>query len=987
MRKTSRIVDNLFGQLQTLDVGFSAGDVAAFSQFCLIDLMSGNPTSRKHLRVLAGATKKLGSIWKRRKRNKDEYSNGDDDSNTEDDQPILSRIASPTQSSNVSNSRQEAGNTESTETVVGQNSREASINKVEEYRWNQLITSIDDDEKNDTSRKTVKSQRRRGMVSVEELASTFATRHVLSHNRPIAKQPVKADDSNDFSFRSDNHSFACTSSTSNNQFSSHITQANLTSSQLQQAAQDAFLGHGLGQGDVPKDSSNSKENSMTIQQFLSSEEQNNRNTHNVSFSNRANAHSNTPHNESYQTQRRGPLDHLRLNSEQSIPPLPGIDKVLPVAEVSEFVHSQVLLPVPSTDVYRNGSHKLETPPHIFECAIPDATESLRFVKDAENDGKCSQPPRNRKIIAPGSQASERVPVSEKVNPIDHDSGFILTEGNYLRTPDTFNMRFHSADAARQKSLRPQHQIARSHRIGDRSDIPENFYTAPVRLSTAYATAARNLSLKRKRPTDPALLPPPSYIHQHTGNPAFNVFSNGILLYPELCLLLAAQLPVQTLINLYSISKDFHVIIDQRLLTIILNQATLKAPNAVRCYPWRCFNSLSQPDPSLRAQTSLPAERQAAGLDRDRSLPQRPHPRRVPTFRWLRFAIHREKVIHALYQVFAARGVPLPGAPHQTHAGSFCLTLHKIWFIFDIPDNPRRINFAHNPKLMTDADLANTLVFVTKLDMLCNSSLAAEKRDALRKLMLSSVDGFDTILKVLRRDVWEDELQLLRAWTRYGLLLDHESTRGAQRPGFVPFRLSAEQLARSKTIFGIPKDEAGLLKREFWGKIEFDPATERRRFPSERVGVFQQLGQPPRYLIRPDQLALRETVRRGMVFSKQFLRGLLHGYVDEETLQAVPPRDLNSGRSVVLEKEGEYDFDDAVAGVRALSLEEGGDELLDLGDTTQGSEWTVRHQPVSLAEVQRRSGENELLGTYMAQWREEVVAERRGREYTGFRVVE
>lgn len=39
-----------------------------------------------------------------------------------------------------------------------------------------------------------------------------------------------------------------------------------------------------------------------------------------------------------------------------------------------------------------------------------------------------------------------------------------------------------------------------------------------------------------------------------------------------------------------------------MTTVILNQATLKAPHAARAYHWRCFDHLSQPDPAIRSGT-------------------------------------------------------------------------------------------------------------------------------------------------------------------------------------------------------------------------------------------------------------------------------------------------------------------------------------------------------------------------------------------------
>jgi len=266
-------------------------------------------------------------------------------------------------------------------------------------------------------------------------------------------------------------------------------------------------------------------------------------------------------------------------------------------------------------------------------------------------------------------------------------------------------------------------------------------------------------------------------------------------------------------------------------------------------------------------------------------------------------------------------------------------------------------------------------------MLLNDPVGGEKRDGLRKILLSASDGFDTLRRVLQRREWRTELDMLRAWTRYGLQLGSESGDTAERAiggGFIPLGLSAAEHAQSLNVFGIPRAEVGLLKREFWGRLTYNTATR------QKVHGFRNRGREPAFLIRPDQLVLREAVRRGLVFRKQFLRALLWGYVDEESegFEALPLADYNGGRSVVLEESGEYEVDDVVAGVRALRVEEGGDPLLDLGDSRQGSPWTVRRYQVSKSEMDGRKGHAEMVKGFREIWKEEVRQEREKQEMLG-----
>lgn len=271
-------------------------------------------------------------------------------------------------------------------------------------------------------------------------------------------------------------------------------------------------------------------------------------------------------------------------------------------------------------------------------------------------------------------------------------------------------------------------------------------------------------------------------------------------------------------------------------------------------------------------------------------------------------------------------------------------------------------------------------------MLLNDPCGGEKRDGVRKMLLSASDGFDTLVRVLQRREWRDEIGILRAWTRYGLQLEGESGERAIGGGWVPLGLTAEQHAESSSVFGIPRAEVGLLKQEFWGQLSYDTKRKKRVVSGAERGW----GRLPMYLIRPDQLVLREAVRRKLVFRKQFLRALLFGYVDEEseTFERLPVADYNGGRNPVLEAEGEYGLDDVVSGVRALSVEEGGDDLLDLGDTKQGSPWTVKHYPPSEREMNVRREEKERVDGFMEIWKEEVTKEREEEQMLrrGFRIL-
>lgn len=414
---------------------------------------------------------------------------------------------------------------------------------------------------------------------------------------------------------------------------------------------------------------------------------------------------------------------------------------------------------------------------------------------------------------------------------------------------------------------PQHATLTPARRQD-IRVPATYYTSPARVRNAFLTSQM---LKRKRAG--MVPPPPAFTWQRTNDPAFSVFA-GILLYPELVYALAAVLPVRDLVSLYAISCDFHTIVDTRFTTVVLSQSLRKAPESSRAFPFRCYAHLCRQDPTARIPHPNPA---AAAKGRIRL---------VPSFRWLKFVLHREKVVHELVALFAEDGVPLPRR--------CSLAIKRMWFILDIPDNARRIGYIHNVNLFTDLDLYFAMCFFVKLDMRLNDPVGPEKRDGIRKLLLAQ-ESLTTVLKVLRRDLWAKQFDVMREWIRYK---------------YTPLPDEVDL-----DIFDIPAQEVGKLRMEYWG-----------RTPD------RTLKRPPQLLLRPDQLVMREAIKRGLRFHKHFLRCLTYGYVRMDTLENFAPRAIGRRKEALLD---EYEIDDDIGGLtwsmEKAGLEDGTQgEMLDLG---------------------------------------------------------
>jgi hypothetical protein len=110
-----------------------------------------------------------------------------------------------------------------------------------------------------------------------------------------------------------------------------------------------------------------------------------------------------------------------------------------------------------------------------------------------------------------------------------------------------------------------------------------------------------------------------------------------------------------------------------------------------------------------------------------------------------------------------------------------------------------------------------------------------------------------------------------------------------------------------SMFGVPGEVVGKKKMEYHGERTTHDST----------------GKPCTFLLRPDQILMREIIRRKMIFSKHFLRCSLWGYVNIATLQNYPPRRWDRK---IKELEEEYGDDDE-CGEPANG---GKHDLLDLG---------------------------------------------------------
>ena len=235
---------------------------------------------------------------------------------------------------------------------------------------------------------------------------------------------------------------------------------------------------------------------------------------------------------------------------------------------------------------------------------------------------------------------------------------------------------------------------------------------------------------------------------------------------------------------------------------------------------------------------------------------------------------------------------------------------------------------HTKKLMTDLDLYFMMCFVVKLDLRFNDPAATNRYHGLRKTILAQ-RGLLPLWRALKRGSLLTKHDMLKMWvaTKYKPPADEEGL----------------------PMFGVPGNEVGKIKMEYWG---------------ERA--VHDTGKACTFLLRPDQLLMREIIRRNIVFSKHFLRCLLWGYVNIVTMENYQPRVWNRK---IKELNDEYEGEDECgADDQPASSEQ--DELLDLGIKKPVSILVSREDHVQIESRERRSKEDAFLEECMKWYKDE-----------------
>lgn len=258
--------------------------------------------------------------------------------------------------------------------------------------------------------------------------------------------------------------------------------------------------------------------------------------------------------------------------------------------------------------------------------------------------------------------------------------------------------------------------------------------------------------------------------QWSWDEGFNFFGK-LSAYPEIMMELATHLRIRPFMYLYSISKDFHAIINGHLMHTMLRCAQKRAPESARIFAFPFYKNLCTPDPVGRPNPENPTEIKL-----------------VPGLKWLQMVYHRERVVRDILAFLAREG-------HRCPKG-MSISLKKCWFTMDLSTSKRRGQLMHNQSFWTDIDLYNIQMFCVKLEMRLNDPIDGPGDDGLRRLLLGQ-RGLSVMWRMFRREILKTPLDLVKMAVRY-----------------VFYREPAKQ---GLPMFGIPPEEIGIGHLEGWGR--------------------------------------------------------------------------------------------------------------------------------------------------------------------------
>ena len=335
---------------------------------------------------------------------------------------------------------------------------------------------------------------------------------------------------------------------------------------------------------------------------------------------------------------------------------------------------------------------------------------------------------------------------------------------------------------------------------------------------------------------------------------------------ELLLEVCKHLRPIDIINLYSVSKAFHNLVNSNLQSTILLWTDHMAPSSARIFCHQLYYQYFIDDPSGRdprthrdiryfnkeAPNRAVYECQLGYMRQGPVNPFPPPPafadnpqhgnsnftpiRKVPSLIWFQMVVDREIKVRDILATMARHGHRTPPDTHKT--------VKKLWLLMDVASCRGRAELVKSKTLFTDEDLYRARLFFVKLCLLFTDPVFGPKSTALAKLFLGQ-KGFTPLWEFLRRKKYQTEREIVEMKTRYDI------------------RPQLHQVVAGKPINGVPLREMGMMHVEGWGR-------------------------GARHLMRPDQIVTWQAYKRRLPLHLSTEKMMLYGHVDFKTGRPLVP---------------------------------------------------------------------------------------------------
>ncbi|KAI9787307.1 MAG: hypothetical protein M1816_007655 [Peltula sp. TS41687] len=304
---------------------------------------------------------------------------------------------------------------------------------------------------------------------------------------------------------------------------------------------------------------------------------------------------------------------------------------------------------------------------------------------------------------------------------------------------------------------------------------------------------------------------------------FNIFG-AIVSRPDLLVEFTTQLDVEDLISLYAISRDFHQQVDSRFTTVIMAQARAIAPESAQVFHFKAYKSFCMPDPAMRPHPRLANEI-----------------RLIPSFRWLRMIMYRERVVTEIISLLANDNLTMPARAS--------LTLKRLWLTLDIPTNAKRIGLMHNADFWTDVDLYLAMLFGIRLDMAFNHPNDSYPSPAMRNLLLGQ-RSLSLLWEALSRTVFLSHLEVAQYQLRcvyvpeprwlntpaFGVQPSEFSSVSRDASSSTSRLLRIDELVeREMERRELPRDTELVYEMILWGSLDLEKLAEESEDEGEGEG--------------------------------------------------------------------------------------------------------------------------------------------------------